>query len=275
MAENQWNAALYEKLYEDNNSVVWQYGFEVIELLSPQAGEYILDLGCGTGQLTCKIAESGAEVRGIDNAPTMIEQARKNYPSLRFEVADGVSFHLVNSFDAVFSNAVLHWIKESERVIINIWEALKPGGRFVAEFGGKGNLQAIIAAMYSAVEAMNYPTKPEMNPWYFPSIGEYATLLEQQGFCVTYATLFERTTPLEGGEAGLRNWIKLIGNNFLLGIPSAQHSDFMRYVEQYLRPKCYRDGNWFADYRTLRVVAQKVGKRNEDEMYKKPERLLG
>jgi trans-aconitate 2-methyltransferase len=257
MTENQWDAALYEKLYEDRNSVVWQYGAEVIELLSPQPGENILDLGCGTGQITWKIAESGAEVMGIDNAPTMIEQARKNYPSLRFEVANGVNFNFGNSFDAVFSNATLHWIKEPEQVILHIWSALKPGGRFVAEFGGKGNLQAIIAAMFSAMEAINYPAKPEMNPWYFPTIGEYTTLLEKQGFCVTYATLFERTTPLEGSEAGVRNWIKLIGNNFLLSIPYAQHSDFMQHVEQYLRLKFYRNGSWFADYRTLRVVAQK------------------
>lgn len=257
MAENQWDAALYEKLYEDENSLIWQYGAEAIKLLSPQLGERILDLGCGTGQLSWKIAESGAEVIGIDNSPTMIEQARKTYSDLRFEVADGINFHLCSSFDAVFSNAALHWIKEPERVIMNIWEALKPGGRFVAEFGGKGNLQAIIAAMYSAIEAINYPTKPEMNPWYFPSIAEYATLLEKQGFCVTYATLFERPTRLQGGEAGLRNWIKLIGNNFLLGIPSAQHNDFMRHVEQYLQPNFYRHGSWFADYRTLRVIAQK------------------
>lgn len=258
MAQNQWDAALYEKLYEDKNSIVWQYGAESIELLSPQAGEHILDLGCGTGQLTWKIADtSGACVMGIDNAPTMIEQARKNYSSLRFEVADGVNFYFGDTFDAVFSNAALHWIKEPERVIVNIWHTLKPGGRFVAEFGGKGNLQAIITAMYSAIAALNYPAQPEMNPWYFPSIGEYATLLENLGFCVTYATWFERPTPLSGGEAGLRNWIELIGKSFLLGIPSAQHNDFVRHVEQDLRSKFYRDGSWEADYRTLRVVAQK------------------
>jgi trans-aconitate 2-methyltransferase len=257
MAQNQWDAALYEKLYEDKHSIVWQYGAELIELLSPQPGEYILDLGCGTGQLTWKIADSGARVMGIDNASTMIEQARKNYSSLRFEVADGVNFNFTDAFDAVFSNAVLHWIKEPELAIINIWHALKPGGRFVAEFGGKGNLQAIIAAMYSAIAALNYPGSPELNPWYFPSLGEYATLLERQGFRVTNATWFERPTPLKGGEVGLRNWIELIGNNFLLGIPSAQHNDFVQHVEQDLRPKFYRDGSWFADYRTLRVVAQK------------------
>lgn len=253
----QWDAALYEKLYKDQNSVVWQYGTEIIELLSPQSGEQIIDLGCGTGQLTWKIAQSGAEVIGIDNAPTMIEQARRNYSELRFEVADGVNFHYGNSFDAVFSNAALHWIKEPERVITRVWEALRPGGRFVAEFGGKRNLQAFIAAMYNATEAINYSTKPEVNPWYFPSIGEYATLLEKQGFCTTYATLFERPTQLEGGEAGLCNWVKLIGNNFLLTIPSDRRTDFVRQVEQYLRPKFYRDGSWFADYYTLRVLAQK------------------
>jgi trans-aconitate 2-methyltransferase len=132
MPENQWKSALYES----KHSFVWQYGADCLELLSPQMGERILDLGCGTGQLTQEIAKRGAIAIGIDKAPTMISQAQKNYPNLQFEVADATNFHVEEPFDAVFSNATLHWIKEPERAIACIWQALKAGGRFVAEFGG-------------------------------------------------------------------------------------------------------------------------------------------
>lgn len=253
MPENQWASGLYES----KHSFVWQYGADCIELLSPQRGDRILDLGCGTGQLTQKIAASGAIAIGIDRAPTMIEQARKNYPDLRFEVADARNFHFEEPFDAVFSNATLHWIKEPEQVISCIWKALKPGGRFVAEFGGKGNIKKIATAINNALEATGYPASPELNPWYFPSIGEYATLLEKQGLSVTYATLFERPTRLEDGEKGLPNWIEMFANSILQAIPATKRSSFIQQIENQLRPELYRDGTWFADYKRIRVVASK------------------
>lgn len=253
MPENQWASGLYES----KHSFVWQYGADCIELLSPQRGDRILDLGCGTGQLTQKIAASGAIAIGIDRAPTMIEQARKNYPGLRFEVADARNFHFEEPFDAVFSNATLHWIKEPEQVISCIWKALKPGGRFVAEFGGKGNIKKIATAINNALEATGYPSSPELNPWYFPSIGEYATLLEKQGFSVTYATLFERPTRLEDGEKGLQNWIEMFANSILQAIPATKRSSFIQQIENQLRPELYRDGTWFADYKRIRIVASK------------------
>lgn len=253
MPENQWASGLYES----KHSFVWQYGADCIELLSPQRGDRILDLGCGTGQLTQKIAASGAIAIGIDRAPTMIEQARKNYPDLRFEVVDARNFHFEEPFDAVFSNATLHWIKEPEQVISCIWKALKPGGRFVAEFGGKGNIKKIATAINNALEATGYPASPELNPWYFPSIGEYATLLEKQGFSVTYATLFERPTRLEDGEKGLQNWIEMFANSILQAIPATKRSSFIQQIENQLRPELYRDGTWFADYKRIRVIASK------------------
>jgi len=245
MSQNCWDA----NLYENKHSFVWQCGESLLELLSPQKGEFILDLGCGTGQLTEKIALSGAEVIGIDYAPSMIEQAQKNYPDLKFTVADARNFEFSQLFDGVFSNAALHWVKEPEQVIKCIWQALKPGGRFVAEFGGKGNVQAILEALESTIQITE-------NPWYFPSIAEYATLLEQQGFCVTYATLFERPTPLEG-EAGMANWLQMFGSHLLSGIPPEQQIGVVRDLEQGLRSKLYRDGVWFVDYKRIRVVATK------------------
>lgn len=245
MSENCWDA----NLYENNHSFVWQYGESLIELLSPKTGESILDLGCGTGQLAQQIALSGAEVVGIDYAPSMIEQAQKNYPDLNFSVADARKFDFPQLFDAVFSNAALHWVKEPEQVIKCIWQALKPGGRFVAEFGGKGNVQAIVEALESAIKITE-------NPWYFPSIAEYTSLLEQQGFCVTSATLFERPTPLEG-EAGMANWIQMFGSHLLSEISAEQQIEVVRDVEQCLRSKLYKEGVWFVDYKRIRVMAIK------------------
>jgi trans-aconitate methyltransferase len=253
MPENQWASALYES----KHSFVWRYGADCLELLSPQPSDLILDLGCGTGQLTQEIAALCAIAIGIDKSPTMVEQARKNYPHLRFEVADATNFHFEESFDAVFSNATLHWIKQPERAITCIWHALKPGGRFVAEFGGKGNIKAIVTAINNALEAAGYPASAEHNPWYFPSIGEYTTLLEKQGFSVAYSSLFERPTRLEDGEKGLKNWLEMFANSFMEAIPANQRFSVIQNIENQLRSQLYRDGTWFADYKRIRVVAWK------------------
>lgn len=253
VSKHRWDVTLYER----RHSFVWKYGADLIELLSPKKGERILDLGCGTGHLTYQITASGAEVIGIDSDVAMIAQARENYPDLQFEVADGVHFDFAEPFDAVFSNASLHWIKEAGRVVACIWRALKPGGRFVAEFGGRGNVKAIVGAIYNAIEALGYPSKREFNPWYLPSVGEYATLLERQGFGVNYAAFFDRPTPLEGGDGGIHNWIDMFAGDFLIGIPVGKRTDVIQSVENQLRPNLYRDGTWFADYRRIRVFAVK------------------
>lgn len=251
--QNQWDA----ELYDNKHFFVSQFGIDVVKLLAPQNGEYILDLGCGTGYLTHNIAISGAEVIGVDNALNMIEQARKNYPNLKFEVADGTDLRFTEQFDAIFSNAVLHWIKEPEKVISGIWRGLKPGGRFVAEFGGKGNVKAIVTAICNAIQAAGYPVNEALNHSYFPSIGEYGTLLEQQGLQLTFATLFARPTPLEDGEQGIRNWIKMFRNNFLTVFPAEDQVKILVDVENQLRPHLYRNGTWFADYKRIRVMAIK------------------
>ncbi|MBG1239927.1 class I SAM-dependent methyltransferase [Nostoc sp. NZL] len=253
LPNNDWNTALYQ----DKHAFVWQYGEDLLNFLNPKPGESILDLGCGTGQLTEKIAQAGAEVRGVDHAPAMIEKARQNYPHIRFDVADARNFQVDELLDAVFSNAVLHWVKEADSAIACIHQSLKPGGRFVAEFGGKGNVQAIATALESALEAINIPVKA-LNPWYFPSIGEYATLLEQQGFDVIHAILFARPTPLAEGEAGMANWIQMFANAFLAGLSGEQQIQLIRVVEEYLKPTLYQQGTWTADYRRIRIVAIKL-----------------
>lgn len=243
-------------LYEHHHAFVPRLGVELLELLAPQNGEKILDLGCGTGHLTYQITTRGAEVLGIDSAPAMIKKAHDNYPELRFEVGNGIHLSSQEQFDAVFSNAVLHWITPPEEVIANIWQVLKPGGRFVAEFGGKGNIQAVITAIYQGLEVTGCRSVPA-NPWYFPSIGEYSQLLEQQGFEVKYAMLMDRPTPLSDGVNGLRNWLKMFAGHFFEGISNRQKNQVLQAVEEILRPSLYHNGIWIADYRRIRIVAGK------------------
>jgi trans-aconitate methyltransferase len=250
---NYWDT----DLYEDKHAFVWQYGEDLLKLLNPKGGESILDLGCGTGQLTEKIAQAGAEVMGVDHAPTMIEKARENYPHLRFDIADASNFQVDKPLDAVFSNAVLHWVKQADSAIASIHQSLKPGGRFVSEFGGKGNVQAIATALESALQAINISAQ-SLNPWYFPSIGEYATLLEHQGFDVIYSTLFTRPTSLADGEAGMANWIGMFASTFLKGLSPEQQIQVIRVVEEHLKPTLYQQGTWTADYRRIRIVAIKI-----------------
>jgi trans-aconitate methyltransferase len=250
---SQWNP----ELYDSRHAFVWERGAELISLLQPSNGETILDLGCGTGHLASRIAASGAGVVGIDSSQEMVEGARKNYPALRFVLADARNFELKQPFDAVFSNAALHWVNEPERVLDRVWNALKRGGRFVAELGGKGNVQKLVEAFHRSLEKIGCAFAEHENPWYFPSIGEYSMLLEKQGFNVTFACLFERTTALNDGERGLRNWIRMFGNAFCSGLSAGEQEQFIRECENLLRPVLFHDGSWFADYRRLRVVAYK------------------
>lgn len=231
-SEKRWDPGQYDSTHR----YVTDYGRGLVDLLAPQAGERILDLGCGTGHLTQQIAERGATVVGIDSSAEMIAQARQNYPKLRFALADAISYRAPEPFDAVFSNAVLHWIQPPDAAAESIAAALRVGGRFVAEFGGKGNTATVIAAT-------------GFNPWYFPSIGEYAALLEGKGMEVSSAVLFDRPTVVEG-ESGLRDWLGMFFKP-----PLAEEK--IRQMEMELRPKLFRGGDWVIDYRRLRVVGYK------------------
>ncbi|MGE5191659.1 MAG: class I SAM-dependent methyltransferase [Deltaproteobacteria bacterium] len=241
--------------YDQSHSFVWKLGAALLELLEPKPGERILDLGCGTGPLTAQIAAAGAEVVGIDSSPEMIDQARRSFPQLYFDVADARTFSLSEQFDAVFSNAVLHWVKEPELAVSRIRAALKPGGRFVAEFGGRGNTRQLVAALKRQAAAFGI-TDYEA-PWYYPGIAEYSGILERHGLEVTFATLFDRPTPLEG-EDGLRKWFQMFGGSLLDRLEPRDSEACLTALEADLRPSLYRDGTWFADYRRLRVVAQRI-----------------
>ncbi len=247
---SQWNAGLYD----DKHSFVWKMAAGVLDLLEAKPGERILDLGCGTGHLTEQIAATGAKIVGVDRSPDMIRQAREKYPSLQFAVMDAREIRFAELFDAVFSNATLHWIKEPEKVVVEIAKVLRPNGRFVAEFGGKGNVGGLMAAVERVWHKLNLPTP---DPWYYPSVGEYSSLLEKHGLEVSYAVLFDRPTPLEDGERGLRNWLTMFGGTFLDQLPEAQREGALAAIEQETRPALHRDGRWVMDYRRLRIVAKK------------------
>ena len=252
MAEKaKWDAGLYD----DKHSFVWKLAAGVLELLNAQSGERILDLGCGTGHLTSKIAETGAQVVGVDRSPEMIRQAKEKYPRLRFEVMDAREIALDGKFDAVFSNATLHWIKEPERVIAGIKRLLSPGGRFVAEFGGKGNTRELLKAIEHGWAKLQLAS-PVPHPWYYPSIPEYTGLLEKHGFEVTHASLFDRPTPLDDDTSGLHNWLEMFGSAFVEGLSKADRERLLAEIERALHPKLFRDDHWVMDYRRLRIAAQ-------------------
>ncbi len=249
---NDWNA----KSYDETHDYVWQMGAGVVELLQPQAGELILDLGCGTGHLTAQIAARGAKVVGFDASPAMLKTARREFPHLDFRLADARDFDFPERFDAVFSNAALHWIHESELAIERVAHHLKPGGRFVAEMGGQGNVAALETALRDAAQSLHLPPFEDFN--YFPSVGEYAALLENGGFEVNFATLFDRPTPLDGPR-GARNWLVQFRGAYLDSLQTKRREAVLEEAEKRLRPILFRDGQWFADYRRLRFVARKKG----------------
>jgi len=251
MPTNNWNASLYDQ----KHSFVSEYGKSLIPLLEPQPGESILDLGCGTGHLTKAIAQTGAHVVGIDSSPSMIETAHTTYPDLEFLVADARNFSFPTAFDAVFSNAALHWITEAGEVVRCIAAALKPGGRLVAEFGGKGNIAAIISALQQSLQEV---AGMEVDfGWYYPSIGEYTSLLEQYGLTVRLALLFDRPTKLEDGEKGLRNWLLMFRGDILQNMPDEIRSQVLERIEDKACDVLFKGDHWVADYRRLRVVAFK------------------
>ena len=252
--KNRWDAAQYDA----KHAFVYQKAKGLVDLLAPKAGERILDVGCGTGALTAEIGRSGAEILGVDQSEEMISQARKKFPALRFETQDARQLRFNAQFDAVFSNAVLHWISEAEQVIAGVAQALKSGGRFVAEFGAKGNVRRLVEGFYRAFAALEMRPPSVVSPWFFPSIAEYAGLLERHGLEVREAWLFDRPTILEEGEHGLANWIRMFRQTFIEEMGEQYAQRWIQEVERQCRGELFRDGSWVLDYRRLRITAWKV-----------------
>lgn len=248
----KWNTGLYDQKHD----FVFKYGEDVIELLNPKAGEHILDLGCGTGNLANIISNAGAHVVGLDSSEDMVNKAREKYPKMEFQVGSANNFTFEKAFDAVFSNAVLHWVLEKEKAISCIYNSLKEGGRFVAEFGGKGNVENIVSALRDALNKYGYTDRADKQVWYFPSLSEYTTLLESQGFRVTWAAHFDRDTLLKDTD-GIKNWIYMFGKSFLEGLEQSVIDQILEEVEVQVRPTNFKNNQWYADYVRLRVMAIK------------------
>lgn len=244
------------ELYEARHDFVWKLGQGVIDLLDPKPGERVLDVGCGTGHLTQAIAEQGAEVVGFDRSPEMIGQARQNFPRLQFMLGDAADMSFYEEFDAVFSNAALHWMLKAPEVAKRMAHALKRGGRIAVEFGGKGNI-AVIQNAIESVLLRYYGTSLPESRTYFPSISEYSSVLESSGLEVRFAYLFDRPTPLVG-EQGMEDWIRQFKWYYFEPLPLDQRKRALVEVIEELRPVLKRDRAWFADYRRLRMLAVKL-----------------
>jgi trans-aconitate methyltransferase len=242
-----WDAATYA----DNAAFVPAFGAGVLELLAPRPGERILDLGCGDGSLTARIVDSGARVVGVDAAPDFVKATRARGIDAR--LVDGCALPFLREFDAVFSNAAIHWMREPASVALGVSRALVPGGRFVGEMGGKRNVASIVDAIADALARRGVDAAAR-NPWYFPTTGEYRELLQSAGFIVDEIDLFERPTPL---PTGMRKWLEIFANPFFGGIDAVDRSELLDEITEHLAPQLRAaDGTWLADYVRLRFAAR-------------------
>jgi ubiquinone/menaquinone biosynthesis C-methylase UbiE len=241
--------------YLQQHGFIIERGQALVDLLAPRAGERILDLACGTGDIARTIAESGAKVVGVDASPEMIITARSRFPELDFRVEDAAYLRFHDEFDAVFSHAALHWVKGAEDAIRSMRRALKPGGRLVAEFGGWRNVTTLESSFEQAL--MKAAGREYQSPWYFPSLSEYATRLEANGFLVRAAWYFDLPTLLQGDD-GLQQWVLQFLPHHLDGLDEATRQAVLMDMEANARPTLWREGAWWADYRRLRVVAEAI-----------------
>jgi trans-aconitate methyltransferase len=247
MHEQTWDP----NRYIQNASFVAQLGAPLIDLLSPKPGERILDLGCGDGALTEKLAACGCTVVGVDGSAEQIAAAKGR--GLDARVMNGEALDFDHEFDAVFSNAALHWMKRADAVIDGVRRALKPGGRFVAEMGGVGCVAKVRAALTAALAHRGIDARP-LDPWYFPSEEDYGGRLRTHGFAIDSISLFDRPTELPGA---LTAWLETFGEPFTSALPSSERNELRREVEAALRPAlCGADGVWRADYVRLRFAAR-------------------
>lgn len=247
-----WNAGGYSRDF----SFVHQYEEDVLKLLDIQPGDTVIDLGCGNGALTRQLSEMGVHAIGMDASAEMLKIARSHYPELHFEQTDALDFIVEKPADALFSNAVFHWIdKEKQGMLLTqVNKALKLHGQLVCEFGGKGCAEKVHTALKRGFEkrGLNYTI-----PFYFPSIGEYTALMEQFGFKVVYAVLFDRPTRCQEGGNGLRGWIKMFDKVPFREMDTNVQDAIIFEAEQDLQDILFHDEAWFVDYVRIRIKAIK------------------
>lgn len=241
------------KTYAKNARFVSDLGSPVLELLSPQPGERILDIGCGDGVLTKKIAELGCKVIAVDSSAPQVDAAKRL--GLEAYVMYGEELPFQDEFDAVFSNAALHWIRRADAMMEGVYRSLRRGGRFVAECGGHGCVDKIRIAAVQALHRRGIDGESRV-PWYFPTPGDYATRLERAGFRVNSIALIPRPTPLPGD---IIEYLETFGQSFLATLSGHERAEYLREVRAVLEPQLVdSEGVWIADYVRLRFSATKV-----------------
>jgi trans-aconitate methyltransferase len=244
----QWNP----ETYAHHARFVSELGAPLLQLLDPQSGEVVLDLGCGDGALTEQIAAAGCLVVGADSSWDQIRATKRR--GLNAILMDGERAALLERFDAVFSNAALHWMRRAEAVIDGVSGCLKPGGRFVGEFGGTGNVETIRAALHRALRRRAIDPW-QVDPWYYPSTDEYAGLLRAHAFQVAYIELIPRPTQLPGDMLG---WLEVFAQPFTSAVSAADRAAFLQEVRERLAPALQQAaGDWHVDYVRLRFKAIK------------------
>ena len=236
--------------YATNARFVAELGEPLLALLAPRAGERILDLGCGDGALTEKLLAYGVTVVGVDSSPEMVAAARAR--GLDARVMNGQALEFDREFDAVLSNAAMHWMPKADAVLNGIRRALKANGRLVTEFGGAGNVAAVFEALSQTLSRRGVDARA-LSPWYYPSPDEYRNLLAANGFTPDSIELIPRPTPLPGE---ITDWLDTFCGIFLNAVPATERDAVKHEIAQRLAPKL-RDstGKWVLDYVRLRVVA--------------------
>jgi trans-aconitate methyltransferase len=247
-----WDATRYDEAF----AFVPALGAAVLDLLDPKPGERVLDLGCGSGELTAQIAARGAHVVGVDSSAEMLERARVRFPDLDVRLGDAENLAVGEPFDAVFSNAALHWMTRPDDVLAGVRAALRDGGRFVAEMGAARNVAALIAALREAAVRVGLAVELPL-PWYFPTPAEQATRLERAGFTVRFLSYVDRPTRLTEVADGAADWWRMFGAPVFSGLDADSLDGLLRVVNEVAAPSLRgADGVWVADYVRLRFVAE-------------------
>jgi trans-aconitate methyltransferase len=248
MSNQTWNPDDYSR----HASFVVDMASDMVELLAPRSGERILDLGCGDGALSIKLLPYACTVVAVDSSVEQIAAASAR--GLDARVVDGERLSFNNEFDAVLSNAALHWMKRPAAVIDGVWQALQPGGRFVAEMGGAGNVATVIDGITTLLAARDIDASA-WNPWYFPTPEAYRNLLEGRGFVIDSMVSFERPTPQAGDVV---HWLRLFTQSFAAALPEQERESFYAALARHLAPSLRNaDGCWVLDYVRLRFSAHK------------------
>lgn len=246
VTEQRWDPVTYA----EHARFVSDLGAGAVDLLAPRPGERILDLGCGDGALTETLVAAGCEVVAVDASPEQVAAARRR--GLDARVADAQALSFVAEFDAVFSNAALHWMRAADTVLASVHRALRPGGRFVAEMGGAGNVAAIRAALAEALARRGLDGQAA-DLLFLPTAEEYRARLEAHGFAVATITLFARPTPLPGS---LSAWLETFAQSFLRAVSPEERPRLVDEVTDALRPRLYDpERGWVADYVRLQFAA--------------------